>query len=134
MPEGRPKPPTSVVKSLSCSSASLIRTLKLHACELLDVSVAVQVAVVVPMGKVEPEDGEHDVLATPQLSATVGEKLTTAPAGDVAGSVTSAGQVSVGAVVSFTVTFVVHMADAPVSSVTVSVTDVVPSGYGPVGD
>ena len=52
--------------------------------EQLDVllaPVAVQVTVVVPMGKVEPGAGEQTVAALPQTSDAVGvAKLTTMPA------------------------------------------------------
>jgi hypothetical protein len=39
---------------------------------LPEVSVAVQVTVVTPSGKREPEGGEEFVEATPQLSVTIG--------------------------------------------------------------
>jgi hypothetical protein len=39
---------------------------------LLDASVAVQVTVVVPAGKVEPEAGLHATVAPGQLSTAVG--------------------------------------------------------------
>jgi hypothetical protein len=43
--------------------------------------VAVQVTVVVPMGKVEPDAGEQTVVTLPQgLDAVGAGKLTTAPA------------------------------------------------------
>jgi hypothetical protein len=42
-------------------------------------SVALQVTVVVPSGKVEPEDGAQVMLATPQLSVAVGGVKLTAP-------------------------------------------------------
>jgi hypothetical protein len=45
-----------------------------------------------------------------------------------------AGQLIVGAVVSTTVTTAVHELDAPLLSVIVKVTVVLPSGYGPAGD
>ena len=43
------------------------------------------------------------------------------------------GQLIVGAVLSTTVTVVEHVSDAPLSSVTVNVTTVIPNPYGPSG-
>ena len=54
-------------------------TVKLHWPWLPKESVALQVTVVVPAGKDEPEAGEQAVVATAQLSAAWGEKFTTAP-------------------------------------------------------
>jgi hypothetical protein len=54
---------------------------------LPDVSVALQVTAVVPIGKVEPDGGEQTTELTAQLSATIGAKFTVAlhcPAGAVA--------------------------------------------------
>lgn len=42
------------------------------------VSVAVQLTVVVPLGKAVPDDGLQEVVTPGQLSFAVGEKLTTA--------------------------------------------------------
>jgi hypothetical protein len=47
-------------------------TVKVQVVILLDASVAVQVTVVVPTGKVEPDDGVHEVVAPGQLSVAVG--------------------------------------------------------------
>ena len=47
-------------------------TVKVQLAELPDSSVAVQVTVVVPTGKVEPEGGRQAADAPGQLSATVG--------------------------------------------------------------
>ena len=65
------------------------------------VSVAVQVTVVAPTGKVLPEAGAQiGVRAPSTLSTAVTVKGTTAPLGPVAGAVMSAGTVTTGAVVS----------------------------------
>ena len=47
-------------------------TVKLQAAVLFDVSVAVQVTVVVPTGKQNPDGGLHIVVTTGQLSLAVG--------------------------------------------------------------
>jgi len=47
-------------------------TVKLQLAVLADISVAMQVTVVVPRGKVEPEGGLHAVDTPGQLSAAVG--------------------------------------------------------------
>ena len=47
-------------------------TVKLQLAVLPDISVAMQVTVVVPRGKVEPEGGLHAVDTPGQLSAAVG--------------------------------------------------------------
>ena len=46
--------------------------MKLHCAVFPDVSVAVQVTVVVPNGNDEPEGGLHTTLWTAQLSVAVG--------------------------------------------------------------
>ena len=51
---------------------SLTVTVKLHEPVLPDASVAVQVTVVVPTGKLDPEAGAHTTVALPQLSLPVG--------------------------------------------------------------
>jgi hypothetical protein len=48
--------------------AALTVTAKEHCAELLDVSVTLQITVVTPIGKLEPEDGTHTVVADEQLS------------------------------------------------------------------
>ena len=60
-------------------SASLMVTLKVTLVLLLEVSVAVQVTVVTPIGKVEPDPGEQATVTPGQLSCATGnEKVTTA--------------------------------------------------------
>ena len=110
--------------------------------KLPDKSVAVQLTVVIPMGKTEPDGGSHATLPIPQLSETLpfaieGVAYVTAllpSPGLAVTAVTSAGQKIVGEVLSTTDTVAMHSVIAPLLSVTVSVTDVVPSGYGPEGD
>ena len=57
---------------------SLTVTVNEHEAVLLDVSVAVQLTVVVPFGKVLPDAGVQDVVTPGQLSLNVGVKLTSA--------------------------------------------------------
>jgi hypothetical protein len=79
-------------------------TVKLQEVLLLDVSVAVQVTVVVPIGKVDPVAGLQTKPTPGQLSETTGANVALAPAGQV-GSVTMlAGHVIAGGWVSLTVT------------------------------
>ena len=94
-------------------------------------SVAVQVTVVVPGGKKEPDAGVQTAVTPGQLSLTVGSgKLTNAPL--LPGSLKplmSAGQVITGGSVSFTVTVNEQGALVlPAASVAVHVTVVVPTG------
>jgi hypothetical protein len=56
----------------SCRHRSKVVTAKLHVAVLPEVSVAVQVTVVVPVGKQLPEAGEHTTVAPGQLSVTTG--------------------------------------------------------------
>src|SRR6266571_1080117 len=105
-----------------------------HDEELPEGSVAVQVRVIVT---VPPQPG---VLTSTCVTVGV-EQLSTAVAVPVAAGVvlaghsstTPAGQVIAGAVVSITFTVAEQVAERPPSSVTVSVTDVAPSAYGPAG-
>ena len=53
-------------------SVSLTVTVNVQLCVLSDVSVAVQVTVFVPFGKVEPDAGEQAAVAPGQLSPGVG--------------------------------------------------------------
>lgn len=54
-------------------------TVKLHVLALPDVSPAVQVTVVTPLAKLDPEAGEQVTVAPGQLSETLGvAKVTTA--------------------------------------------------------
>ncbi len=57
---------------------SLTVTVKLQVDVLPEASVAVQVTVVVPLGKVVPEGGLQVTVAPGQLSLTVGANVTTA--------------------------------------------------------
>src|SRR5450759_3452920 len=84
--------------AMSARSVSLTVTVKV-ALTVLGVSsalVAVQVTVVVPMAKVEPEAGvQLTVAVSPASSTAVGVVyVTTAPAGLVAGTVMLAGAMS----------------------------------------
>ena len=92
-------------------------------------SVAVQVTVVVPMGKGDPDGGLQEVVTPGQLSLAVGggnETGVAAEGGQVgaATAVTFAGQVIEGGWVSFTRTVNVQVGPANVDAVTV----VMPTG------
>ena len=96
-----------------------------------ETSLAVHVTVVAPTGNVEPDAGTHATVTTPgQLSVPVGVVyVTTAehwPA--PAGVEMFAGQVTVGACVSCTVTVNVQVPVFAAASVAVHVTVVVPTG------
>src|SRR3954471_23227793 len=109
------------------------RTVKVHWAWFPDVSVAVQMTVVAPSGKGEPEGGTQTTLARPQLSFAMGDgKVTTAPDPPVQNepedTVLSAGQVIVGGSVSFTVTVCWQVVEFPEVSVTLQVTIVTPLG------
>ena len=94
-----------------------------------EASVPVTVTNVVPTGKTLPEAGTLEAVAPAQLSETVGEKLTIAPQTPASlDTVMSAGQVTTGASVSFTVTLKVQELVFPEASVPVTVTKVVPTG------
>ena len=108
-------------------------TVKLHVLWLAALSIAVQVSVVVPREKVEPEGGLQPIEVTAQLSVAVALKETAAPFSPVHSAVWLAGQVMVGGCWSTTVTVAVQEAEAPLLSVTVRVTGVVPKPYGPGG-
>ena len=76
-------------------------TAKLQLAVLPEASVAVQVTVVVPTGKIEPDGGLHIEVTPGQLSDTVGGAKTTGPPleiGHVCGDTveTLVGQVIVG--------------------------------------
>ncbi len=72
--------------------------MKLHVAVWLAVSVAVQLTVVVPTGKIEPEGGVQATVTLPLPPEVTGaEKFTTLPAGSVVCSVMFPGQVMVGA-------------------------------------
>ena len=90
-------------------------------------SVAVHVTVVVPNGK--PAAGASLVTVTgPNRSFAVAVPIATVLSTPLASTVTSAGTVSTGTVVSCTVTFWVAVDTLPLASVAVHVTVVVPSG------
>jgi hypothetical protein len=96
-----------------------------------DVSVAVQVTVLVPFEKADPDAGLQLEVTPGQLSLAVGEKVTTAEHtfGSV-GLVMFAGQLIVGFSVSFTVTVNEQVVAEvlPLASVALQVTVVVPFG------
>ena len=63
---------TTILAGQVIVQASITVTVKLHEDVLLLVSVAVQLTVVVPTGKFEPEAGEHTVVTPGQLSLATG--------------------------------------------------------------
>lgn len=93
-------------------------------------SVAVQVTVVVPNEKAEPEAGEQVVGKDPlTMSIAVAENVATAPAGPVASRPTGNPDIDTnGGVVSRTVTVEDAKPTLPAASVAVHLTTVVPSG------
>jgi hypothetical protein len=99
---------------------------KLQLVLLPEVSVAVQVTVVVPIGKVEPEAGLQTKPTPGQLSETTGAKVALAPAGQVGSFTMLPGQVMAGGCVSLTVTVNWQLAVWPEVSVAVQLTVVVP--------
>jgi len=99
-------------------------------------SLAVEVTVVTPAGKLDPDAGvDSTVTGGEQLSEAVVVKATGAlhAPGEVE-TVIGAGQEIAGGASSTTVTVAVAWLVAPMGSTTVSRTDVVPGGYGPAGD
>src|ERR1051325_4549489 len=106
-------------------SVSWTSTVKLQLPVLPEASVAEQFTVVVPEGNVEPDGGTQVAVRVPeQLSVAEAEKFTTAEHPCVT---MFAGQVTTGFVVSATMIFAEQDALAPLSSVTVKVTLLVPS-------
>jgi hypothetical protein len=93
-------------------------------------SLAVQLTVVVPTGKVLPEAGVHvTVGCASTVSVAVGVKVTTAPEALEAYALMSVGTVKVGAAESLTVTLnVFGVLVLPVASLAVQLTVVSPSG------
>lgn len=94
-------------------------------------SVAVQVTVVLAIGKMAPGAGEQLAARAPStLSLAEAEKGTLAPAAEVASLVIFAGTVTTGAVVSASVTIMLKDAEAllPCKSVALHVTAVVVTG------
>src|SRR5215475_10390820 len=101
-------------------------TVNVHDAVLPDVSVAVQVTVVVPTGNIEPDAGVQLVVTPGQLSLAVGAAyvaVTAVVTGHVtaATAVTLAGQLIDGGCVSFTVTVNEQLGPAVVEHVTVVV-------------
>ena len=91
-------------------------------------SMAVQVTVVTPSGKMAPEAVEQTTVgAGSALSVAVAAKVTTAPAALVASTVMSAGRLRTGGVVSFTVIVKVPVLWLPEASVAVQLTIVTPT-------
>jgi hypothetical protein len=83
-------------------------------------SVAVQLTVVVPTGKVEPDAGAHATVAPAQLSSELAVKLTTVEHWPAVLFVTMlAGQLAVGGTLSTTVTVKLQLGPTPVVHVTV---------------
>src|SRR3989442_1096698 len=95
-----------------------------------------QVTVVVPTGKVDPDGGEQLVVTPGQLSVAVVVKLTTALLWPGAAVVTmSVGQVIVGGWVSLIVTGKLQLLVLPLASVTVNRLVVVPfAKVAPLGN
>src|SRR6266540_2645032 len=92
-----------------------------------DISLAVQVTSVEPIGKVEPEAGRQPRLGVGSQSVALTLYVTTVPAGPVHCAVMFAGQSMTGGVTSATVTLAVQVALRPMESVTVKV-----SVWGPM--
>ena len=115
--------------------ASLTVTVKVQLVVLPGPSVAVAVTVVVPFGNANPEAGLLTTVTLEQRSDALTVKFTTAVhCPGSASRVMFAGHVIEGGVLSTTVTVAEHCLESPGVSVTVKVTVVVPSGYGPGGD
>ena len=95
--------------------------------------MTVQVTVVDPAGKVEPDGGVHETPATAQLSFTVGEGYVTAPEppplhSDPLATGMSAGHVMTGSSLSLIVTVKEHVAVLSHKSPASQLTEVVPFG------
>jgi hypothetical protein len=114
--------------SKQSTSLSTTETVKLQFEELFDASVAVQVTVVVPVGKMEPDAGVQLVVTAEQLSLVSGSgKSTLVPLLPGATSaLTLAGHMIEGASASFPVTVTLKLQGSPVSPAHVTV--VVPDG------
>ena len=100
----------------------MIVTVKEHVAEFDDESATLQFTVVVPFGNVEPEDGVHTGVPTPeQLSVAVAVKVTAAALHWPASLdwMIFAGHVSTGACASLIVTVKLQLGDAPAVQVTV---------------
>jgi len=104
-------------------------TVKLPFAVLPRVSDAEQLTVVVVIGNVLPEDGAQITEREPStMSVAEVENVATAPDGPVASSVIFAGRVSVGGIVSCTVTVKLPLAVFPFESVAEQLTVVVVIG------
>ena len=112
------------------ASTSFTVTLNVHEPELLDVSTAVCVTVVVPTANVLPLVGDDVELETAQFSTVFANpKLTLAEqAPSAVPCVTGPGHVSCGAWLSDTTTLNEHVLVRPLASVTRNESVVVPSG------
>src|SRR5437762_7434714 len=126
-----PGPLSAVVITVRQSSVTV--TVKRHVAWFVEASVAVQMTVVEPMGKVAPLGGAHAFVTPRQLSVAVGVKLTTAPPGPEATTEMFVGHTIVGGSASRMVTVNAHVARSPALSVVVQVTVVEPLGNGPLG-
>ena len=101
-------------------AASFTVTVKLQLRELPAASVAVEVTIVVPSGKTEPEAGLLETVGMEQLSLAVTVKFTTAEhAPEGAFTVMLDGQAMFGACVSLTVTLKLQVGPAGLVQVTV---------------
>jgi len=116
------------------ASVSCTVTVNEQLLELPDESVAVQLTVVVPTANVEPLKGAHTTVVPGQLSDVVGAGYVTAaehwPA--AFGTVTLAGQVIAGAVVSVTVIVNVHVVSGEFGEPSTAVHDTVVTPTGKV--
>src|SRR5438552_579158 len=122
------------MRLLICSVGPFTCTVKAQVEWFPAASSAVQATIVSPRAKVLPLAGLLVTPASEQLSDAAGAKLTTAPEREVASVTMLPGQVMTGGVASNTVTVATQLSNAPSLSVTVNVTLVSPSGYGPEGD
>jgi hypothetical protein len=111
-------------------SANVTVTVKLALPVLPWLSVAVHTTVVVPIGNMLPEEGVHVGVSDPSTRsvAVAAPYVTALPLGSVAESETFAGGVTLGGVVSRTVTVMPFETVLASSSVAVHMTDVDPSG------
>src|SRR3989442_15093084 len=92
-------------------------------------SVAVQVTTVVPSEKMDPDVGVHETATDPStISEADEENVTTAPVGPVASTENGEGTVTIGGVVSTTVTMNAPVAVLPAASETEQLTVVMPKG------
>jgi len=119
----------------SCKHKGKVVTVNVHCVMLFEASVAVQVTVVVPAGKIEPDGGLQTTVVPGQLSLAAGvAKVTVLPvaSGQDAAAVAamSAGQPlgNTGAWLSLTVTVKLHIASGCTPFVAVQLTVVVPTG------